>query len=62
VRFAKANFKNEKLFRLVGVDSGGGTPDPIPNSEVKPASGDGTAQFAVWKSSTTPTFFSKGVC
>ncbi len=47
-------------FRFVGVDSGGGTPDPIPNSEVKPASGDGTARFAVWKSSTTPTLFCKG--
>ncbi len=27
---------------LVGDSSGGGTPGPIPNPEVKPASADGT--------------------
>jgi hypothetical protein len=29
--------------RFAGVESGGDTPDPIPNSAVKTARGDGTA-------------------
>jgi hypothetical protein len=42
------------MFRFAGVYSDGDTPDPIPNSEVKPVSGDGTARAALWKSSTMP--------
>ena len=38
----------------VGVDSDGATPDPIPNSEVKPVSGDGSAGETLWESSTMP--------
>jgi hypothetical protein len=30
--------------------SGGGTPGPIPNPEVKPSSADGTARETVWES------------
>src|ERR671910_676284 len=30
--------------------SGGGTPGPIPNPEVKPSSADGTARATVWES------------
>lgn len=44
------------LFRFAGVYSGEDTPDPIPNSEVKLTSGDGTARETVWKSSTMPAF------
>ena len=35
----------------------GVTPDPIPNSEVKPHSADGTAGEALWESRTPPDFF-----
>ena len=42
---------------FAGVFGGGVTPDPIPNSEVKPSSGDGTALESVWESSTMPAFF-----
>ena len=45
--------------KFAGVYSSGATPDPIPNSEVKSACGDGIAQATVWESSTTPAFFSK---
>ena len=45
-----------KLNTVFGVDSGGDTPDPIPNSEVKPASGDGSAGATLWESSTTPVY------
>lgn len=44
---------------VAGVNSEGVTPDPIPNSEVKPLSGDGTARETVWKSSTMPALFFK---
>lgn len=44
--------------KFAGVYSGGATPDPIPNSEVKPASGDGSAAVTLWESSTMPAFFS----
>ena len=45
--------------KFAGVFSGGATPDPIPNSEVKPASGDGSAVVTLWESSTMPAFFYK---
>ena len=34
--------------------SGGGTPGPIPNPEVKPSSADGTARETVWESRSPP--------
>jgi len=43
--------------RFAGVFSDGATPDPIPNSEVKPVSGDGSAVVTLWESSTMPAFF-----
>ena len=43
--------------KFAGVFSGGATPDPIPNSEVKPASGDGSAVVTLWESSSMPAFF-----
>ena len=45
--------------KVAGVYSDGATPDPIPNSEVKSVSGDGTAREIVWKSSTMPALFLK---
>ena len=32
----------------------GETPDPIPNSAVKPSSADGTARVSVWESRSLP--------
>ena len=34
----------KQSYRTGCVDSGGETPDPIPNSEVKPAGGEGSAR------------------
>ena len=44
------------LKQFAGISSGGGTPDPIPNSEVKPTSGNGIAEVTLWESSTMPAF------
>ena len=35
---------------MVGDDSDGGPPDPIPNSAVKPDHADGTARVTLWES------------
>ena len=40
--------------KFPGDYSGGATPDPIPNSEVKPSSADGTARETVWESRSSP--------
>ena len=40
-----------------GLISEGATPVPIPNTEVKPFSADGTAWAAVWESRTRPGFY-----
>ena len=49
----------QKSKALVGGKCGGGPPDPIPNSEVKPSSVDGTAWETVWESRSLPTIFSE---
>ena len=49
----------KKSKSLVGGKCGGGPPDPIPNSEVKPSSVDGTAWETVWESRSLPTIFLK---
>ena len=41
---------------VFGGDSGGVTPVPIPNTEVKPSSADGTAWVTVRESRTLPDF------
>ena len=49
-------------FRIVinpGNHNGGETPDPIPNSEVKPSGADGTAWATAWESRSLPGFFIK---
>ena len=45
------------FFCVFGSDSGGATPVPIPNTEVKPSSADGTAWVTVRESRTLPEFF-----
>ena len=45
------------MLKVSGGNSGGVTPVPIPNTEVKPSSADGTAREAVWESRTLPEFF-----
>jgi hypothetical protein len=42
------------VFRFLGDHGGGETPVPIPNTEVKPFSADGTAWVTVWESRTLP--------
>ena len=51
--------KNRKIYLKIfaGVFSGGATPDPIPNSAVKPASGNGIARATLWESSTMPAHY-----
>ncbi len=46
-----------KFIKFAGVYSGEVTPDPISNSEVKLACGDGSAAVTLWESSTMPAFF-----
>ena len=41
-------------FKFLGDHSEGETPVPIPNTEVKPFSADGTAWATVWESRTLP--------
>ena len=47
-------FLNCSVVKNSGDHSGGVTPDPIPNSEVKPSSADGTARETVRESRTLP--------
>jgi hypothetical protein len=42
-----------------GGHSGGETPGPIPNPEVKPSSADGTAREAGWESRSPPRLLTK---
>jgi hypothetical protein len=43
----------------LGDLSGGGTPGPIPNPEVKPVSADGTWRAASWESRSSPRGFTE---
>ena len=43
-----------RAHRFSGDYCGGATPDPIPNSEVKPSSADGTAGVTLWESRSLP--------
>jgi len=57
ITYLKLNYAIQSLKnRFAGIYSDGATPDPIPNSEVKPVSGDGSAVVTLWESSTTPAF------
>lgn len=44
--------------KISGGDSGGATPDPISNSEVKSSRADGTAGETLWESRSPPGLFS----
>lgn len=46
---------NYKMRRFVGDKSGGGTPGPIPNPEVKPTSADGSMRATACESKPLPT-------
>jgi hypothetical protein len=47
----------KSVYRLSGGNGGGATPVPIPNTEVKPSSADGTALVTVWESRSLPEAF-----
>ena len=49
IKFDYCKFKKNS-----GNHSRGATPDPIPNSEVKPSHADGTARETVWESRSLP--------
>jgi hypothetical protein len=44
----------QSRLKVSGGITGGATPDPISNSEVKPSRADGTARSSVWESRTPP--------
>ena len=46
--------RQRETFYGFGGNVGRVTPDPIPNSEVKPVRADGTAAEALWESRTLP--------
>jgi hypothetical protein len=46
--------RRRETFYGFGGNVGRVTPDPIPNSEVKPVRADGTAGAALWESRTLP--------
>ena len=46
--------------KVSGGNSGGATPDPISNSEVKTSRADGTAGEALWESRSPPGLFHAG--
>ena len=55
--------KEMKFFKkntVSGDNSGGATPVPIPNTEVKPSCADGTAGVTLWESRSLPEFNLKG--
>src|SRR5690606_35082557 len=50
----------DMLEQFSGDYCGGATPDPIPNSEVKPSSADGTAGGTLWESRSLPDLWAGG--
>src|SRR5262249_22678590 len=48
--------------QVSGGFTGGATPVPIPNTEVKPSRADGTAGETLWESRTLPGLFPAAVC
>ena len=47
-------------FSFLGAHTVGDTPDPIPNSEVKPSCADGTAGVTLWESRSLPDLRAPG--
>src|SRR4028118_1361642 len=56
----RPGFTTEYIPLIKGDDSGGDTPLPLPNREVKPASADGTARETLWESRSSPIFLLAG--
>ena len=56
-RCPSALFLLSLSLKTSGDHSGGVTPDPIPNSAVKPSSADGTTRAIVWESRSLPELF-----
>ncbi len=54
-KFEFWNLKSEP--RFLGDHGEGETPGPIPNTEVKPFSANGTADESLWESRTMPRAF-----
>ena len=48
------------MIKFPGGHRGRVTPVPIPNTEVKPATADGTACVGVWESRSLPGLFQEG--
>ena len=57
LRSTNRSYKNSLRIPFSGDHCGGVTPDPIPNSEVKPSRADGTAWATVWESRSLPEIF-----
>ena len=56
-------FMSRNEIKFLGGHSSEVTPDPIPNSEVKLTSADGTAGEILWESRSPPRFrFETGKC
>ncbi len=53
--------RHRETFYGFGGNVGRVTPDPIPNSEVKPIRADGTAGEALWESRTSPELWKPAV-
>ena len=49
---AYVGFEKSKIFLISSDDGGGATPVPIPNTEVKSSSVEGTWRAAAWESRT----------
>ena len=47
---------------IPGGDTGGATPLPIPNRDVKPSRADGTVLVTAWESRSLPGFFFWSFC
>ena len=56
-RSIRESLRLRSFFPVSGGHSVGVTPDPFPNSVVKPHSADGTARGTVWESRTLPDYF-----
>jgi hypothetical protein len=50
---------NQDVFNVPGGLTGGATPVPIPNTEVKPSKADDTAAARQWESRTLPGYKKK---
>src|SRR5437879_3881402 len=58
IEFIRVHLMARNSLSRFGGHSGGETPGPIPNPEVKPSSADGTALETGWESRSPPRLFS----